>query len=219
MANSGAGDRQATRLCLVVTADAGVATAERLSAALGAADVASVILRAGAGRMLEAGTVRPLVAAIQRAGVAVLIADDARLARTLKADGVHLSASADVEAVFAEAREVVGSGVIAGMDAGLSKHAAMSLGEAGADYVAFGLFDGADVAARDERIDRVGWWAEIFQPPCVVLDVASPEEAAALADVGADFVAVTLPEACSVADARDLVVAFAAAVTLAESVG
>ena len=214
-----ASNDQVTRLCLVMSADAGAATAERLTTALAAADIASVILKAGSDRVLEAGTVRPLVAAIQRAGVAVLLADDARLARTLKADGVHLSSSEDVDAVYAEAREIVGSGVITGMDAGVMKHSAMSLGEAGADYVAFGLPHDADDVARDERIDRVGWWAEIFQPPCMVLDVATPEEAAALADVGADFVAVTLPDGCSMADARDHVVSFATAIARAGHVG
>lgn len=209
---------QATRLCLVLTAEAGSATAERLSAALQAADISSVILRAGSGGY-DAGALQPLIATIQKAGAAALIENDARMARTLKSDGVHLAAAANVEETYAEAREIVGGGAIVGMDAGTLRHDAMSLGEAGADYIAFGVPAGADEAAREERLDRVGWWAEIFEPPCVALEVATPEEAGALAAAGADFVAVPLPPGCSLADARDLVAAFAAAIAHGETVG
>ena len=37
--------------------------------------------------------------------------------------------------------------------------------------------------------DRVLWWAEVFETPCVGF-AASLEEVAALVEVGADFVAV-----------------------------
>ena len=38
-------------------------------------------------------------------------------------------------------------------------------------------------------IERVGWWAELFEPACVGY-AATPEEVGRLAAAGADFVAV-----------------------------
>jgi thiamine-phosphate pyrophosphorylase len=70
----------------------------------------------------------------------------------------------------------------------------MLLGEAGAEYVGFGIpshvEDRAVAAAR--RLDLVAWWSEIFEPPCVGFDVDSVEDAGALAAAGADFIAVPL---------------------------
>jgi thiamine-phosphate pyrophosphorylase len=210
--------RHRTQLCIAMTAEAGSAAAERMTAARSAAPIATLILRSSSSRPLDATAARALVTIGQKAGVAVLIENDARLARTLKADGVHLTASPEAEAAYAEAREIVGSGAIVGMDAGTSRHDAMSLGEAGADYVAFGVSPGADAASRSERADRIAWWAEIFEPPCVALDVADGAEAAALVEAGADFVTVTIPDGCTIADARDRVAELAAAIKSVQQV-
>lgn len=205
---------QTTRLCLVVTADAGAAARERLSAALGVSDIASVTIAASPGRPLDAATARPLVDIAQRAGAAALLADDARLARTLKADGVHLTVCDKPLAAFEEAREILGRGAIVGIDAGRSRHDAMALAEAGADYIGFGVPSAVreQETAREHRLDLIAWWAEIFEPPCVALDVASPEEASALAHAGADFLVVTIPDGAALAEVRDLTAAFARAI-------
>jgi thiamine-phosphate pyrophosphorylase len=44
-------------------------------------------------------------------------------------------------------------------------------------------------ASFDAIIDRVGWWAEVFEVPCVAY-AARLEEIDALAAAGADFVAI-----------------------------
>jgi thiamine-phosphate pyrophosphorylase len=67
---------------------------------------------------------------------------------------------------------------------------AMTAGEAGADYVMFGDPDEAgNRVSFDAIIDRVGWWAEVFEVPCVAY-AARLEEIDALAAAGADFVAI-----------------------------
>jgi thiamine-phosphate pyrophosphorylase len=80
-----------------------------------------------------------------------------------------------------------------------SKDDAMSAGEAGADYLLFGepRRDGSlpDLASV---IERASWWAEIFEPPCVVY-APRLEDVPALAATGAEFVALgeavwTFPE-------------------------
>jgi thiamine-phosphate pyrophosphorylase len=66
----------------------------------------------------------------------------------------------------------------------------MLAGEAGADYVMFGEPDDAGRRPNFEAVvERVAWWAEVFQPPCVGF-AGSAAEVAPLAQAGADFVAL-----------------------------
>lgn len=199
---------------LYAVIEAGEAAPERLAAAFAAADIASVLIVPAAGRTLDAAAARPLVDYAQRRDAAALIAADARLARSLGADGVHLGSPADLEDAYQAARGILGAGGVIGVDAGISRHDAMTMAEAGADYIAFGA--PAHLKDRDKALARrdelVAWWGEIFQVPCVVFDVETAEEAQALAAAGADFVALRLPAGQSAAAARDLVTAVTAAI-------
>lgn len=176
---------------LMLTIEIGAGAQARLAAALASGDAASVVI--GVPEGAPAGEVQALIGAVQAAGAAALIRDDARLARTLKADGVHLSAG-NAKA-FGEVREIVGSRAVVGVDAGRSRHEAMVAGEAGAEYVAFGIPDHVDdrVKAHRRRCELVAWWSEIFEVPVVAFDVATAEEAGQLAAAGADFIALSLP--------------------------
>ena len=154
-----------------------------LEEALGGSAIAAVQISADGGARLDPPLLAALVAALQGRGIAALLTDDARLARTVRADGVHLTSSAAYE----ESREILGRKGIVGGEAGETRHAAMELAEAGADYVAFGAESGSKA-----QLERVAWWAEIFEIPCVALSVATPEAAEALAAAGVDFVSVPL---------------------------
>jgi len=204
---------------LYVVIEAGDAAPERLAAAFGAADLASVLIVPPAGRPLDAAAARPLIEVAQRRGAAALVATDARLARSLGADGVHLGSPADPGDSYQAARAILGPSGVIGVDPGISRHDAMTLAEAGADYIAFGApahLKDRD-KARTRRDELVAWWAEIFQVPCVAFDVETAQEADALAAAGVDFVAVTLPAGQSAAAARDLVAAIAAAIGARET--
>ena len=66
----------------------------------------------------------------------------------------------------------------------------MAAGELGADYVLFGEPDVKGERPSMEAIaERLQWWDELFEPPCVGF-AASLAEAAAFAAAGADFVLV-----------------------------
>lgn len=202
---------------LYLVTEAGPATAGRLAACLAAVDVATVLLLPVAGRASEPAELKALVEAVQAKGVAALVADDAKLARTLRADGVHLTAGAGLAARYAEAREILGTRYIVGADAGLSRHDAMTVGEAGADYVAFSLPAQAGEAEEAAEIDLLDWWSEIFEVPSVAFGPTSPEDARVAADAGADFVAVRLVEGASAADAAETITAYAAALGAANA--
>lgn len=186
----------------------------QLEAALGAGPIASICLLPPADATYDTRVLPPLIALAQKVGAAALLVDDARLARTLSADGVHLSAG-KARAGYGEAREIVGRGAIVGADAGRSRDAAMHLGEDGADYVAFGIPRSVTnwQAARERRLDLVTWWAEIFEVPCVAFDVEDPQEASALAAAGADFIAMYMAASTSAAEAAARTSAMLAALT------
>jgi thiamine-phosphate pyrophosphorylase len=191
-----------TELYLEIEAQAGMTS--RLAPLLSRIQPASVLIVPPANGRLEAQAVLPLVAAVQQAAAAAIIADDARLARTVKADGVHLGPRPDVLAAYGEAREIVGSRAIVGADAGRSRHDAMSLGEAGADYVAFRRAE--DV---EGQLELVSWWSDIFEVPCVGLDATTPDDVRALMEAGADFVGFRLAAGVSLADEQALLMAVA----------
>jgi thiamine-phosphate pyrophosphorylase len=180
------------RIYLVV--EAGPAAIADLSAAIGAADVACCLIVPATGEATTVATAKPIVAAAQRAGVAALLANDVDLARTVRADGVHLEPLRTLPATYAAVRQTLGRDAIVGADAGVSRHDAMSLAEAGADYIAFGAPAHLNDRnrARQRRDELVSWWGEIFEVACVALDVETPAEADLLARAGANFVAVRL---------------------------
>ena len=182
------------RCRIYAVVEAGPSALARVGAALAAGDVAALMVAPAEALPLEPAAVAPLIAAAQRADVAALIAADVRLAEGLGADGLHLRPARDMADQYDQARRRLGSGAIVGADCGVSRHDAMSLAEAGADYIAFGAPRHRNDRARG-RVRRdalVAWWGEIFEVPCVALDVETAEEAKALSAAGADFIGVAL---------------------------
>lgn len=203
----------ACQLFLMIELAAGAR--ERLAAALDAAPVSSVLVLPSPGKSLAIDQTRALVELAQKRNVAALLLDDPRTARTLRADGVHLSFSADIETVYAAARDQLGGRALIGVSPGTSRHDAMTLAEAGADYVAFEPVGdgGADDEEPSRQLDLVSWWAEIFEVPSVAFGAETAAEARILAEAGADFVALRLSARHSLADAAEQARAFHAAIT------
>jgi thiamine-phosphate pyrophosphorylase len=158
-----------------------------LADAMASTDVAAVLVRLADGdeRSLI-NLVKEIAPAVQRRDVALILADRDDIVARSGADGAHLR---NVEALK-EAVSRLKPKNIAGAGGLYTRHEAMEAGEAGADYVMFGEPDAAGHRPSfDAVVDRVEWWAEVFEVPCVAY-AAQLEEIPALAGAGADFVAV-----------------------------
>ena len=189
-----------------------------LGAVIAAAHVTSILLRPKAGTSLDPETTKSLIERAQKKGLAALVADDANLARMVKADGLHISWSKEPAKRYSEAREILGPRAMIGVDAGRSRHDAMLLGEAGADYVAFGIPGHVEdrATAEERQRDLIAWWSEIFEVPCVAFDVVSADHAHDLSRDGADFIAVTVSSNMSPQKILSHIVDCANAITVIE---
>jgi thiamine-phosphate pyrophosphorylase len=163
------------------------AFAGELDAALGAGDIAAVLLRlADADERTCINRVKALAPAVQRRDVALILDGMPEIAARAGADGAHITG---IEA-FAAAVSLLKPDRIAGAGGLLSRHDAMLAAETGADYVMFGEPDRRGRRAPfDEVLERLVWWAELFEVPCVGY-AAGLDEVAALAQTGADFIAL-----------------------------
>lgn len=161
--------------------------AAELADLLAATDVAAVLvrLRESDPRSMIS-TIKALAPAIQNAGAALLIDGHPDIVARAGADGAHLTGIAAMKEAMPSLKpdRIVGVGGLA------TRHDSMAAGEAGADYVLFGEPDAKGQRPSREAIaERLEWWDELFEPPCVGL-ATSREEAAAFAAAGADFVLV-----------------------------
>jgi thiamine-phosphate pyrophosphorylase len=154
---------------------------------LAAADVAAVLVRLKpTDQRTMISRIKALAPAIQDAGSALLLDGHVELVARAGADGAHLGGIAALE----EALPSLKPDRIAGVGALATRHDSMAAGELGADYVLFGEPDARGQRPSVEAIaERLQWWDELFEPPCVGF-AASREEAQAFAAAGADFVLV-----------------------------
>lgn len=183
--------REPTQLYLISPLETGGDFPERLRRALAAAPVAAFQFRVkGLDEHAAADLAAPLQAICAEAGTAFIVNDSISLAKRLDADGVHLGQKdGDVR----EARERLGREAQIGVTCHGSRDLAMEAGEAGADYVAFGAFHPTTTKDVEHHADPeiLTWWQSIFELPCVAIGGITPENCAALAEAGADFIAVS----------------------------
>ncbi len=157
----------------------------KLAEALAAADIAAVLLRLAPGddRSLVK-RIKALAPLVQQRGAALLLDGHVEIVARSGADGAHVSGLDAVKQALSALKpdRIIGAGGLH------SRHDAMTSGEAGADYVLFGEVGASGHRPRLEAIvERVQWWAEVFEPPCVGY-AAVLGEVGALAAAGADFI-------------------------------
>ena len=181
-------DRPAPRLTLVTPAvDDTRALGAALADALGAAEFAAVLLRLGpSDERTQINRIKAIAPAVQQAEAALIIDGLPELVAKSGADGAHLAGIDD----FVEAVEHLKPNWIAGAGGLFTRHDAMLAAEKNADYVMFGEpNERGHRQPFDDILDRVSWWADVFQVPCVGY-AAALDEVAPLAQAGADFIAL-----------------------------
>jgi thiamine-phosphate pyrophosphorylase len=154
---------------------------------LAAADVAAVLVRLKeTDQRTMISRVKALAPVVQNAGAALLLDGHVELVARAGADGAHLNGLAALE----EAIPSLKPDRIAGVGGLATRHDSMTAGERGTDYVLFGEPDARGQRPSAQAIaERLSWWAELFEPPCVGF-ATSPAEAYEFAAAGADFVLV-----------------------------
>jgi thiamine-phosphate pyrophosphorylase len=154
---------------------------------LAGADIAAVLVRlhpSDPRSMIS--RVKALAPAVQNAGAALLLDGQVELVARAGADGAHVSGIKALE----QALPTLKPDRIAGVGGLNTRHDSMTAGEAGADYVLFGEPDGhGQRPSADAIAERLQWWAELFEPPCVGF-AATFDEAREFAAAGADFILV-----------------------------
>jgi thiamine-phosphate pyrophosphorylase len=154
---------------------------------LAAVDVAAVLVRLKeTDQRSMISRLKQLAPVIQNAGAALLVDGHVELVARAGADGAHVTGIATLE----EALPSLKPDRIAGVGGLATRHDSMAAGESGADYVLFGEPDAKGERPSVEAIaERLQWWDELFEPPCVGF-AASLAEASEFAAAGADFVLV-----------------------------
>jgi thiamine-phosphate pyrophosphorylase len=159
----------------------------QLSSAMDAGDVAAVLLRlADSDERTLINRVKTMAAPVQNRDAALLLDGRVDLVARAGADGAHLTGIV----AFTESLAHLKPERIAGAGGLTTRHDAMLAAEQGADYVMFGEPDAAGALPSFEAIEeRVAWWAEVFESPCVAY-AASLDNIAPLVAAGADFIAL-----------------------------
>lgn len=157
-----------------------------LTEALDSADIAAVLLRLGDNdERAQINCIKALAPVVQAKDIALLLDGRAELVARGGADGAHLSGIKPFSDALATLKPVR----IAGCGGLASRHDAMLAAEQGADYVMFGDAIEGHRASFEAILERVAWWEEVFEVPCVGY-AERLDEVGPLAAAGADFVAL-----------------------------
>lgn len=140
----------------------------------------------GATRTAELKELRALC---RQCAVPLILNDDPALALAIDADGVHLGKG---DSAIADARALLGPGLLIGASCYNDLSRALAAWEAGADYVAFGSFFASPtkpdaVAAPIELLRQA---RQALDLPLVAIGGITPENGPGLLAAGADALAV-----------------------------
>ena len=186
-----AGDSPSCRLYLITPPALPEGFETRLAEALGAGDVACVQLRL---KEVDDDVIRKAVKRLMpichAKNIAFILNDRPDLAAVLGCDGVHIGPD---DMPYDEARRLVGADRTVGVTCKDSRHAAMEVAEAGADYVAFGAFFPTATKPGTTSVapEIVEIWTETTTVPCVAIGGITVENCEPIVAAGADFIAVS----------------------------
>lgn len=120
----------------------------------------------------------------------ILINDNVGIAAQCGADGVHLGQQ-DMKINLA--KPLLSDDAIIGVTCHNSKDLAFEAGLAGANYVAFGSFFKSETKpdASPADLELLSWWNETMEIPCVAIGGITTQNARAVIEAGANYIAVS----------------------------
>ena len=163
---------------------------DTLAEALDAGPVAAVQLRLkdwlDDELLRAADLLRPVA---QQRGVAFLLNDRPDLAVRSGCDGAHVGQD---DTPVPDARRLL-AGLTLGVTCHNSRDLAMTAGEQGADYVAFGAFFPTTTKSPPTmaELELLEWWSQLMELPCVAIGGLTPANCGPVVAAGADFIAVS----------------------------
>ncbi|MGI9520608.1 MAG: thiamine phosphate synthase [Hyphomicrobiaceae bacterium] len=192
-----------------------------LSTILSSGTIPAILISNAAEDFEASDSIGSIVNIAHQAGAVALVQGDAKLALEHNADGIHLQEQENVLAAYHLARDFLGQDSVIGASVSESRHSAMLLGEAGVDYVCFGIPESQhdQKRAKCQRNRLISWWGELFEVPSVAFDVETPDEAKELARAGADFIECRLKSDSDLDDVVAQIKSFSTALRLATSEG
>lgn len=119
--------------------------------------------------------------------VSAVITTHFRIVDALGLDGVH---RVDAAKSLRDIRDELGEDAIIGTHCGTSRHAGMTAGEVGADYVAFGPVSQTALGDGDiAEFETFEWWSQMVELPVIAEGNVTLDMATTLAPV-TDFIAL-----------------------------
>lgn len=164
------------------------AFASLLETVLKAADVAAVlIVPRGPDNVSDTyqNDCKQLAPIAQENGAALLTMNDTQINGRANADGIHLTGNLkEIKEVIGrfQPKKIVGAGAIK------NRHDAMEKGEALPDYLLFGDVFETGESDPETTLELAGWWAELFEIPCVAMAGGNLDDVSSALATGADFV-------------------------------
>ena len=135
--------------------------------------------------------IEAILPACQKHNVTMILNDRVDLVAEYGCDGVHLGPK---DMNYSKARNILGKNFVIGVSCQGSRHRAMEVSVAGADYVAFGSFYRSDTKTDSKLIQNseiIKIWSETTKIPCVAIGGINHDNCRNLIKAGADFLALS----------------------------
>ena len=166
-----------------------------LENALAGGDVASIIIHSSTEDEAAFQTrCEELIPVAQNSGVAVIIANNTRIAGRCNADGIHLDLPGGDTGIpeLAEAIEKFGPAKMVGGGDVKTRHMALSLGEVNPNYLFFGRLN-SDIKpqAHTKMLVLAEWWAQMVEIPGICMGGSAVDSTIEVAKTGVDFIALS----------------------------
>ncbi len=119
-------------------------------------------------------------------------------------DGIYFDNYNEEElgGIIKDLKKQLGQDFFIGVDCGFERHVAMVMGEAGADFIAFGkASDSKDADVEAEKLEHIKWWNELFTVQSAIFGSIG-KNINSYIDSDADFIIIS-PDTCDLNEIKN----------------